>query len=189
MTHLNLVKPPPLIDVPDTSYLQLLQKEFHKTFEIPINSSTEEVYARLIEEEHEEWIEECFSENSNAYDELKELTDLLYVTCGYAHQLGYNNIKPIKCNLKDDWDWAITEYVGDIAAGNKSKDTLAKLMYCIYGYADYMSWDIREAYIRVHRSNMTKLTADGKVLRREDGKVLKSELYQPPILTDLTGGL
>ena len=33
----------------------------------------------------------------------------------------------------------------------------------------------------VHRSNMAKLV-DGKVIRREDGKVLKPEGWQPPQL-------
>lgn len=42
-----------------------------------------------------------------------------------------------------------------------------------------------EAFKRVHLSNMSKLTAEGKVLRRSDGKVLKSDLYQEPHLMDL----
>ena len=38
-----------------------------------------------------------------------------------------------------------------------------------------------DAFNEVHRSNMAKLV-DGKVLRREDGKVLKPEGWQPPQL-------
>jgi predicted HAD superfamily Cof-like phosphohydrolase len=38
----------------------------------------------------------------------------------------------------------------------------------------------------IHRSNMSKLDADGKPVYREDGKVLKSHLYTPP---DLSGFL
>lgn len=34
-------------------------------------------------------------------------------------------------------------------------------------------------FTEVHRSNMSKLDKDGKVLRRDDGKVLKSDLYTP----------
>jgi predicted HAD superfamily Cof-like phosphohydrolase len=38
-----------------------------------------------------------------------------------------------------------------------------------------------DAFNEVHRSNMAKLV-DGKVIRREDGKVLKPEGWQPPQL-------
>jgi predicted HAD superfamily Cof-like phosphohydrolase len=37
-----------------------------------------------------------------------------------------------------------------------------------------------EVFEEIHRSNMSKLDADGKPVRREDGKVLKSDLYFPP---------
>ena len=39
-----------------------------------------------------------------------------------------------------------------------------------------------DAFDEVHRSNMAKLV-DGKVLRRDDGKVMKPEGWQPPQLT------
>lgn len=38
-----------------------------------------------------------------------------------------------------------------------------------------------DAFNEVHRSNMAKLV-DGKVIRREDGKVLKPDGWQPPQL-------
>src|SRR5574337_152945 len=43
---------------------------------------------------------------------------------------------------------------------------------------------IKEAFRRVHASNMSKLV-DGKPLRREDGKILKPPHYKPPELIDL----
>ncbi|BAF89588.1 hypothetical protein AZC_3590 [Azorhizobium caulinodans ORS 571] len=43
-----------------------------------------------------------------------------------------------------------------------------------------------EVMRRVHASNMSKLGADGRPIRREDGKVLKGPNYQPPNLLDLT---
>lgn len=42
-----------------------------------------------------------------------------------------------------------------------------------------------EAFKRVHKSNMSKLGADGKPLYREDGKVLKGPNYFKPDLSDL----
>jgi predicted HAD superfamily Cof-like phosphohydrolase len=37
-----------------------------------------------------------------------------------------------------------------------------------------------EVFQEIQRSNMSKLDADGKAIYREDGKVLKSELYFRP---------
>lgn len=45
--------------------------------------------------------------------------------------------------------------------------------------------NFREAFIRVHESNMSKLGEDGKPIYREDGKVLKGPNYTKPDLTDL----
>jgi predicted HAD superfamily Cof-like phosphohydrolase len=39
---------------------------------------------------------------------------------------------------------------------------------------------IEEVFLEIQRSNMSKLDADGKPIYREDGKVLKSELYFRP---------
>ena len=46
-------------------------------------------------------------------------------------------------------------------------------------------WDLQTAYNRVHGSNMSKLGADGKPIRREDGKILKGPNYYEPSLIDL----
>lgn len=184
MPNLSLIKPPPMIPVMDISEVIPIQVEFMSTFEIPFNEKTTDLYLTLIEEEHEEWVEDCFSE-APAYNELKELADLLYVTSGYALQLGFKDIKAVQCFPEDSWDWTITLLVGDLASGKKDKVTIAKLIYCLFAYSNEQGWDLMEAYRRVHKSNMSKLTADGKVLRREDGKVQKSELYKEPDLTDL----
>lgn len=44
--------------------------------------------------------------------------------------------------------------------------------------------DAAEAWRRVHESNMSKLT-DGKLLKREDGKVLKGLNYKEPDMSGL----
>lgn len=64
---------------------------------------------------------------------------------------------------------------------------LCDLIYVLVGTAVTFGWDLDEAFKRVHESNMSKLGPDGKPLRREDGKVIKSENYVEPILTDLVG--
>ena len=62
---------------------------------------------------------------------------------------------------------------------------LADLVYVCYQYAENLGWDLDEALLRVHQSNMTKLDDEGQPIFREDGKVLKSSNYTPPTLTDL----
>ena len=62
---------------------------------------------------------------------------------------------------------------------------LADLVYVCYQYAENMGWFLDEALDRVHKSNMSKLGADGRPIYREDGKVLKGPNYEPPTLTDL----
>tara|TARA_R100001443_G_scaffold31498_1_gene45554 strand:- start:437 stop:805 length:369 start_codon:yes stop_codon:yes gene_type:complete len=62
---------------------------------------------------------------------------------------------------------------------------LADLVYVSAQYAHNLGWDLDEALERVHASNMSKTLADGTVMRRVDGKVLKGPNYAPPDLTDL----
>lgn len=62
---------------------------------------------------------------------------------------------------------------------------LADLVYVCYQYAENLGWDLDEALRRVHESNMSKLDYSGEPIYREDGKVLKGPLYQPPNLNDL----
>lgn len=50
-----------------------------------------------------------------------------------------------------------------------------------YGIADKLP----RLFDEVHRSNMSKLDDDGNPLYREDGKVLKSNNYNPPNLKDI----
>jgi predicted HAD superfamily Cof-like phosphohydrolase len=44
---------------------------------------------------------------------------------------------------------------------------------------------IAEVFEEIQRSNMSKLDKDGKPIYREDGKVLKSELYFRPNIKDI----
>jgi predicted HAD superfamily Cof-like phosphohydrolase len=62
---------------------------------------------------------------------------------------------------------------------------LADLLYVVYGTAATFGIDIDTAFNRVHESNMSKLGEDGKPIYREDGKVLKSKNYKPPVMDDL----
>ena len=60
---------------------------------------------------------------------------------------------------------------------------LADLRYVTEGAAVSLGLDIDAAYAETHRSNMSKLLADGSRLVRTDGKVLKGPDYTPADLT------
>jgi predicted HAD superfamily Cof-like phosphohydrolase len=50
-------------------------------------------------------------------------------------------------------------------------------------YVSHGLQDLAEAlFAEVHRSNMSKLDANGQVIYRADGKVLKSDRWSPPDL-------
>jgi len=62
---------------------------------------------------------------------------------------------------------------------------LSDLVYVCYQFAAAFGLDLDQAMDRVYESNMSKLDDDGKPIYRADGKVLKSNNYKPPSLTDL----
>lgn len=64
-------------------------------------------------------------------------------------------------------------------------DALTDLQYVLDGaFLSFGLQDLKEtAFTEVHRSNMSKLGADGKpVVRESDGKILKGPNYSPPDL-------
>ena len=64
-------------------------------------------------------------------------------------------------------------------------DGIADTIWVLVGYAHSRGWDINGAFNEVARSNMSKVDiASGKLLKREDGKVLKPETYSPPDLKE-----
>ena len=65
---------------------------------------------------------------------------------------------------------------------------LCDLLYVTIGLADTYGWNVDVAFNRVHTSNMSKLDGEGNVLRDEGNKILKSENYEAPILSDLVYG-
>jgi predicted HAD superfamily Cof-like phosphohydrolase len=96
------------------------------------------------------------------------------------------NIPNIKrCELRQN---IIQEEVDELKAAWKSgnivevADALADIHYVVmgtvleFGLQDKYS----EIFSEVHRSNMSKLDENGKPLYREDGKVIKSNLYTKP---------
>lgn len=61
-------------------------------------------------------------------------------------------------------------------------DALGDQLYILFGtiLKHGLQHKIEEVFDEIHRSNMSKLDSNGKPIFREDGKVMKSELYFRP---------
>jgi predicted HAD superfamily Cof-like phosphohydrolase len=61
-------------------------------------------------------------------------------------------------------------------------DALGDQLYILCGtlLRHGLQLKIEEVFMEIQRSNMSKLDRNGKPIYREDGKVLKSELYFKP---------
>lgn len=57
---------------------------------------------------------------------------------------------------------------------------MADLQYVLSGLAVTFGLPLEQAFIDVHKSNMTKLGPDGKPIVRDDGKLLKGPNYKEP---------
>ena len=66
-------------------------------------------------------------------------------------------------------------------------DACVDQLYILLGTVNQhgMQHVFEEAFNRVHANNMTKVGADGKVIRNEYGKILKPEGFVPVDLSDL----
>lgn len=102
----------------------------------------------------------------------------------------FHRAKGVKLNFKPtivDYDTAIlrlnliSEELGELQEAIMNRDlvaisdALADVEYVIKGTAVSYGIDLEPIFIEVHRSNMSKL-----VEKREDGKVLRGENFQPP---------
>lgn len=59
-------------------------------------------------------------------------------------------------------------------------DALCDILYVTYGAASAMGVDLESFFDEVQRSNMSKISLDGKVLKNDRGKVVKPSTYSPP---------
>ena len=107
-------------------------------------------------------------------DEIKaRLKLILEETLELFHEFGLTLQNPKI--VEDDSDiWA----TGNFDLHKIAKEN-ADLLYVTYGQDIEMGIPIDKVFKEVHNSNLTKLTADGQVLRRHDGKVQKSDQYKP----------
>ena len=61
-------------------------------------------------------------------------------------------------------------------------DALTDILYVTYGAGHAFGIDLDKCFEEVQRSNMSKLSEDGKPIYNEYGKVMKGPNYSPPDL-------
>ena len=90
----------------------------------------------------------------------------------------------------------ITEELQELCAAFQNNDivevadALVDLMYVVNGCAAECGLQnlIDKCHTEVHASNMSKLGADGKPIKREDGKILKGPAFFSPNLKAIING-
>lgn len=82
----------------------------------------------------------------------------------------------------DDWHTALA--IGNASDKDNARRELVKewadLQYVVSQAAVYYDIPADAALNRVHASNMTKVSDNGKIIFREDGKILKPATYVKP---------
>ena len=83
----------------------------------------------------------------------------------------------IEEEIKEFWD------AYNVSDDIEMLDAICDVTWVLGGYAHSRGWNIMGAFEEVARSNMSKVDkTSGKLLKRADGKVLKSDTYSPPNL-------
>lgn len=78
------------------------------------------------------------------------------------------------------------EEAGDAMCLTDTAKELGDLLVVTIGMIISLGLNPQDVWNAVHQSNMSKLV-DGKIVRREDGKILKPEGYKPPDMSKLPG--
>ena len=102
------------------------------------------------------------------------------------------SIPPFNANRSDQSDLYMkliqeeyTELMDAEAVSDDAEicDACFDLMWVIVGYMKSRGWDCENIWDEGAKSNLSKIdSATGKVIKREDGKILKPEGWQPPNL-------
>jgi predicted HAD superfamily Cof-like phosphohydrolase len=140
-------------------------QEFIKAFGASLDAR---LWYKLVKEELAE-LKEAMDKDDKA-NTLKELCDVLYV---YGPFNTFIETAVQADLIPEDEAKEITEYLQTNRKIFQKAVTLFPPMV------------VYEAFVRVHKSNMSKLGLDGKPIKREDGKVMKGPNYTPPDLSDL----
>ena len=93
-----------------------------------------------------------------------------------------NKINSLRCDL-------IKEELDELKEAMENKDllevadALTDILYVTYGAGHAFGIDLDKCFEEVQRSNMSKLSEDGRPIYNESGKVMKGPKYFKPDLT------
>jgi hypothetical protein len=144
-----------------------------------------DLYKRLVQEETEEY----FSATTVG-EKADALIDMMVVGYGLKAALGHPAFfchfahPPFYCPpIREEAQKALKRYAGYLSNAASPYDADAftsavSTLTAIHGFYYLPLWQ------EVHRSNMAKLR-DGKLVRREDGKILKPEGWTAPDFTEI----
>jgi predicted HAD superfamily Cof-like phosphohydrolase len=103
--------------------------------------------------------------------------------CGQQHAntpVGHNDLSNLYLKLIEE---EYTEFQQALNDNDDAEqlDACFDMMWVIIGYMKARGWDCEAAWDEGARSNLIKIDpTTGKVIRREDGKILKPEGWKPP---------
>ena len=119
----------------------------------------------------------------NYIEKVKEFHDAYGVETPQRPRVDNDELNDLRKELLgEEFDELVEALL--LADSRLTLDALCDLQYVLsgavlaFGFAPVFD----AAFAEVHRSNMSKLGADGKPVRREDGKILKGPNYTPPNL-------
>lgn len=132
---------------------------------------------------------ECVAENSvqggmNAVGEFHAACDAPVFDQEKPCQFPNDKDRELRMSLlKEEFEeYVEAEKENDIVA---VADALADMLYIIFGTAHAYNIPLDEIFLEVHSTNMEKVGENGKVKRREDGKILKPEGWKPPQISKM----
>jgi len=129
------------------------------------------------------------SEKSN-YEKVKEFHKVFGCNVGDESSPGFVDLfdPALRIKLiKEEY----TELVESIEQNHDITEIakeLADLLYVVYGTGVSMGIDLDKVFKTVHDSNMSKLDDDDNPVYNSYGKVIKSDNYRPPNLSEVVNG-
>ncbi len=121
------------------------------------------------------------------YQDVKEFQSAVGQNIGQAPEFPNGKERKLRMDL-------MLEEVKEYMEGEEKNDLeniakeLADIIYIVCGTAASYGIPLDRVFDEVHRSNMAKLV-DGKVIRRDDGKILKPEGWTPPDIKSILYGV
>jgi len=129
------------------------------------------------------------AEKSN-YEKVKEFHEIFGCTVGDESNPGFVNLfdPALRIKLIKEEYTELAEAIEQNHDNTEIAKELADLLYVVYGTGVSMGINLDKVFKVVHDSNMSKLDDDGKPIYNSYGKVIKSDNYRQPNLSELIHG-